>query len=241
MTIAAGFVCEDGIVIAADTQATGYLKSDVRKYEYADAKTWMGAVLGAGDAEYVEMCRQKLLWRLAPNESAPCPRMEQIEEYCLELFERYFAPLSIYPAKDRPEAHMLIAIQPRHSKKGGDLATWTGTAFVQRFPSAFVGIGAQMAMNIERKFRGAALLMQPMRKVAAIAIYILSEVKAVVEDCGGMTEIVMLGNDGRLYYVPPGVVVEREQKYKYLDKKGMVSLAENAMQNWEEEIDMEAW
>lgn len=233
MTIAAGFFCKDGLLIAADTQESGYMKSDVHKYEYIRTQSWIGAVLGAGDAEYVEMCKQKLLSRFATSDSAPVPSMAAIEDYVLALFDRHFAPLSIYPAKERPEAHMLIAVQP--NEKNGSLATWLGTAFVEHYPYAFVGLGAQMATHIGQKVRGAGLFLQPMRQVAGIAIYILGQVKTTVDGCGGQTEIAMLGKDGHAYYLSPDLILEREHKYKNLDWKEMLSLADKIMEDCEEE------
>jgi hypothetical protein len=227
MTIAAGFVCSDGIVIAADTQETGYMKTEVCKYEFAMTDSWIGAVLGAGDAEYVEMCKQKMVWHFARSESSPVPSLEEMEDYALELFQRHFAPLSVYSARERPEAHMLIAIQPKG--KTGRLATWLGTAFVSRFPSAFVGIGGQMAVNIERRFVGAGLVMSPMMRVSAVAIYLLSQIKAVVDGCGGNTEVMLLGQDGHSHRIHRDIVREREEAYRLLDWKQMVQLAEKIM------------
>ena len=117
MTIAAGLICTDGIVIAADTQETGYMKTDVRKYQYCTNFTWTGAVMGAGHSDYADMCQQKILRRFAPAPSAPVPSIDDIEDYTLELFQRHFAPLNVYPEMERPEAHMLIAIQPRGNRE----------------------------------------------------------------------------------------------------------------------------
>jgi hypothetical protein len=238
VTIAAGLICSDGIVIAADTQATGHIKTDVHKYQYARTQTWIGAVMGAGDGDYADMCQQKIIERFAPAMTSPMPSREDVEDYALTLFDRHFAPLAHYPAAERPVAEMLIAIQPTDPHGYPWMATWHDTAFVQRHPYAFVGIGAQMASHIYDSFRGAAPHWHPMRQAVGIAIYILSQIKAVVHDCGGQTELHMLGDDGHAYYLSPERIAEREQKYKHFDRQVMVNLAKAIMEDCKRDTEL---
>lgn len=229
MTIAAGLLCLDGIVIAADTQESGYMKNDAHKYQYVRVGSWCGAVMGAGTSMYADMYQQKFIRRFAPAHSAPVPTMEEIEDYALELFNRHAAPLSIYPERERPEAHMLIAIQP--NGESGELATWCGTAFVHRYPCAFVGIGSEMAVHLYENFRYAAPHCHPMRQVAGLAIYMLSQIKAIIPECGGQTELAMLGKDGHVYYLSDELIAQREQKYKDYDRAVSSKVADVIMED----------
>ena len=117
MTIGAGFICKDGIVVAADTQETtgyaGYLKGEKLKIDYSKQNTWSIAIVGAGDSSYVEMCAQKILNSCAITENSPYPSTHELEAIAMEVFNRHFLPLSVYPAGERPIANMLIATQEK--------------------------------------------------------------------------------------------------------------------------------
>jgi hypothetical protein len=234
MTIVAGLLCLDGIVLAADTQEGGYLKNDVLKYQYARTATWLGAVMGAGSGEYADMCQQKILHRFAATEASPEPSLSDIEAYALELFHTHFAPLGVYPELERPDAKMIIAIQPR--ERYGSLLTWHQTAFVRRDPYAFVGVGAEMAQHLFEQFRYAAPHLRPMRIAAGLLIYIVSQIKAMIRDCGGQTELSMMGRDGHIYYLSEERISRREEKYRNLDARVMKSLAEYIMDDCEKEL-----
>src|SRR5713226_8596853 len=75
VTIAAGFCCKDGMVIAADSQETtlGYMKGEKEKIRYCKMSAWSIAVVGAGDSTYVEMCMDKILYHFCRDETSPVP------------------------------------------------------------------------------------------------------------------------------------------------------------------------
>jgi 20S proteasome alpha/beta subunit len=56
LTIAAGFVCVDGVILCADTQETisGYTKNETEKIRLFKDQGLCVAITGAGDSELIE-------------------------------------------------------------------------------------------------------------------------------------------------------------------------------------------
>lgn len=229
MTVAAGFLCEDGIVIAADTQETtvGYMKGERRKIDYYRMDEWSIAVVGSGEASYVDMCVQKVIRQFAREKNSPLPTLAEIEDCALLIFERHFAPLSIYSARERPEVQLLIAVQPTSTRSwSGALIEWSGTSIVCRDRYAFIGAGAQMGSAYAYKLRP-PLYHNPRFAVAGVAIYILDQVKATIDTCGGNTDVVVLGRDEPMTVMFSGETVrEYEEKYRLIDRRDMHAMGE---------------
>ena len=232
MTVAAGFLCKDGIIVAADTQESygypGALKSEVLKIDHSQQSTWSIAIAGAGDSGYVQMCAQKILNSTAITENSPCPSVHTVESIAMEIFRNYMLPLSAYPTADRPTAHMVIATQPKNGS--GSVVEWNGTSFVSQFPFVFVGAGGQMGSHLAKKF-GHSLWGNPVNKSAGLVIYIMDQVKAMVEGCGGDTNVIILRQDGQVRRIYPGQVKSLEEQYRRLDFGSVNSLADKILEN----------
>lgn len=228
MTIGAGFICKDGIVVAADTQETtgyaGYLKGEKLKIDYSQQGTWSIAIVGAGDSNYVEMCAQKILNSCAITENSPCPTVHEIEAIGMEVFRTHFLPLNVYPANERPIASMLIAIQEKNGRTA--LVEWNGASFVSYYPCKFIGAGEQMGSHLARKVQLSNFFTNTALKVAGLAIYILDQVKATVETCGGNTDVVILQNDGHVRRIYTGEVKRCEERYRRMDAAEVFSLTD---------------
>ncbi len=231
MTIGAGFICRDGIVIAADTQEStgyaGYMKGEKFKIDYSQQSTWSIAIAGAGDSNYVEMCAQQILRSCAITHDSPYPRFDVIQALGMEIFSRHFLPFSGYPRDDRPIADMLIAIQEKNGRQ--ELIEWNGTSFVSYFPFKFIGAGEQMGSHLARGFGLSTFFTNETHKVAGLAIYIISQAKATVETCGGNTDVVILRSDGKTRRIYAGEVKACEEKYRRIHLGKSHSLADRIL------------
>jgi 20S proteasome alpha/beta subunit len=219
VTIGAGFICKDGIVVAADTQEStgyaGYMKGEKFKIDYSEQREWSIAITGAGDSTYVEMCAQKILRSCAISENSPCPSYYGLENIAMEVFQRHLLPLAAYPTSDRPVAHVLIALQQKNGRK--EVIEWNGASFVSYYPCRFIGAGEQMGDHLARKFGASSIFMNEALKVSGLVIYILDQVKATVESCGGNTDVIILQDDGRVRRIYTAEVKACEEKYRRMD------------------------
>ena len=205
------------------------MKGESGKILVIETQTWLAAIVGAGFTDYVDMCKDKIVRALVGNTatdklSSPSPIADLLESSLLEIFEKHFAPLSIYPEQERPHAHMLCPVQATNGT--GVVTTWIGTAFVRHFDYAFVGTGSMVASNIARKVLTPSRRNRSMREVAGLAIYILDQVKSSVDGCGGDTTVILLGRDGNRTYIPLPLIRECEEKYRRLDIVKNHSLAD---------------
>jgi 20S proteasome alpha/beta subunit len=231
LTIGAGFICKDGIVVAADTRESsgyaGFVKGEKSKIDFSHQNTWSIAITGAGDSSYVEMCSQKILNSCAITDNHPCPSVHEIEAIGMGVFTQNFLPLNVYPSNERPVAQMLVAIQEKNGRTA--LIEWIGSSFVSYYPCKFIGAGAQMGEHLVRKIGPGRIFLAPALKVAGLAIYILDQVKATVETCEGNTDVIILQNDGQVRRIYPDQVRVCEERYRRMDVKGAHSLAEEIL------------
>jgi 20S proteasome alpha/beta subunit len=219
VTIGAGFICKDGIVVASDTQEStgyaGYIKGEKLKIDFSRQNTWSIAITGAGDSNYVDMCAQKVMNSCAITDNHPCPSFHELEAIGMDIFNKHLLPLHVYPANERPVAQMLIALNQKNGRT--ELIEWSGSSFVAYYPYKFIGAGEQMGSHLARKMGRTTFFTSPATKVAGLAIYILDQVKATIETCGGNTDVVILQNDGRVHRIYTSQVKECEEKYRRAD------------------------
>jgi hypothetical protein len=192
MTIALGFHCRESVVLAADTEITGpvigkWHREKIRKVVWTPQ---IGlATVFAGTVEYALMACDKIFPRVLDAKPGISSIIEVIERTIREVYE---GPVAAFPGPDKPSFSLLIGV----TWPGEDLVHFIKTSDTAvRLADSFesIGIGAELARYIGSKlFRGGL----PAEEGAALAAYVLHEVKNNVVGCGGDSLIIALEPNG---------------------------------------------
>jgi hypothetical protein len=192
LTIAAGFICTDGIVICADTQETipGYVKTHTQKMKLMRSPFFNIAFTGAGDGELIDMTVQEMDIALAREK--PTTEWDIRQTLKKSLLDTFHAQILCDPdilPEHRPD--LLIALQ---YDAGTLLYKATGTKIFRLESSVCVGSGLLMAKSL------IAQLFDPGMNLAQgslVAMHVLNQAKRWVDGCGGNSDVLMLSNQGR--------------------------------------------
>ncbi len=195
MTIIAGFKCQGGIVVCADTQETsGSAKRNVPKLEFYEGPTWSEeqqtminadlalAICGAGDGPFVDKIASRA-WDAVRGVSDIWEASDAVESMIKETYREFG---QIYQSGECPQAELIYGITISGQSR---LFQATGPLVNER-SYASSGIGYYLADFLTSRMRGDAWLTA--RQSVILAAYILFQVKEHVEGCGGESHIALL-------------------------------------------------
>lgn len=197
MTIIAGFRCEDGIVLCADSQETiGTAKRSVPKLHYEPCEPVEGdedhfsnlgvAFCGAGDGPFID--------KLVHEAWSACKRERNIDDVCSviedSIKDTYREFGKIYQAGLCPEAQLIYGVKMDGKSK---LFSAVGPLVNEKFEYDSGGVGHYMADFLASKLHCNWL---GVRQAAILAAYILLEASEHVDSCGGDPQIVALRHTG---------------------------------------------
>jgi 20S proteasome alpha/beta subunit len=208
MTIAAGFFCQDGIVICADSEVS----TDFEKFD--ESKIFTQNPDGAGDAptvvfagsgwlDFVKMTVDKVR-----NESAFVTHGYEVEEILEKtILNVHRKHIRYYPVEPKPFFSLLVGIRDQNSLS---LFLTAGTA-VNRVPEyACIGVGDTLAHYLSR---GLTPQRESSQEAALLAVQILDQVKKNVPGCGGQfSEILILPKQGPVSRISPGKLLDIEYR-----------------------------
>lgn len=221
MTIAVGILARDGVVLAADTLETvqGYWKGEQGKIRWVEqhgqlhpnAERFDGAcaVTGTGRGEAVEAIQQRLLHAFGYERSAVTPEILRplLERELSAYYAENIIPFASFNDPNDQGLQLLVAYERncRH-------ALWCSdrTALVQHMAVA-VGIGAYHAKTLLGKF--GKLYQLSVQTVAAIAAYIVYDVKEHIDGCGRFTDVRYI-QDHQIQIVPRPLVEAMEDAFR---------------------------
>lgn len=202
MTIAAGFVCADGIVLCADTLIS------YPNNKRDGAKLWLippcggalVAIAGAGDVALIGKTRDEIRRRLTASMDEQTI-VEMIEDVIAEFIERYVAP---YP--DSVVLQILVGIR---TANGCALYANSGGNHILGPVDSSECIGWGQSLGL---YFAASLFRRgmPMKWTKTIAAHLLQQTKQYVPFCGGDSHILMMPRNGRAEFVNPADVSELE-------------------------------
>jgi len=203
VTIAAGFVCADGIIICADTQETisGYTKSSAHKL-----KVWRDGglnivVTGAGDTELIETVSQLLIEALRGDYTEqscwfPKKLCQIIQDTFLTFFKTSLLP---YPRDERPGVDLLIGVALHNERVAHEsLFKASGTTVREIDPgegslgAECVGMGVILGNSLIERLYSPFLHLD---ELLIIAAYIIFQAKQWIDGCGGDTDLIILGKN----------------------------------------------
>jgi 20S proteasome alpha/beta subunit len=188
MTIAAGFLCSDGVLLCADTEHTGWAAkshhSKVDHFEVQDGKVSF-ALSGASALAWsaLQKCRKQL-------QTTPSSDLAADIESILDT--EYRSNVLGHPNYANFDYSLLVGVWKPNERPRLYFTTATAMTEVKEFQC--IGIGAELASYLIRPgFQGLTL-----RSATALAAYTLGSVKDSIAGCGGMSIYVLLRNDGSI-------------------------------------------
>jgi hypothetical protein len=199
VTIALGILATDGVVLASDTQVgiTDYLKTGQGKIACCITRTLPGsasqtntlAVTGAGNTTYLLASHRAMMDCLSTPEASINPNTLQVELQAAlgQFYEGHILPFSGYPPNERPELQLVIGAQ-----QGDEYTIWATekNLLVREYQFAAVGVGAMYA----RILLGNLYAELDLRTAAALAAFVVFQVKQCIDGCGHDTDILVLRN-----------------------------------------------
>jgi 20S proteasome alpha/beta subunit len=211
VTLIAGMVCKDGIVMAADSEQSGYFrKSNVPKLESCQADGLAASlggsqgcsviIAGAGNGELADYASHKIaqegknLYSLHDFET-------KLEEILADIFGRRFP---IYKPDDLGEVRLLIAVKAPDVDIPKLYSSY-GSTVVER-KKYVLGSGALVDYILDQIYDES---MTTEDGVAA-ALSLLQIAKKYVDGVGGDSKIAFLNNSGRVHTKPAWEVREEE-------------------------------
>lgn len=204
MTIALGFYCRDSVVLAADTEITGFVgKWQREKIRNVVWTPQIGlATVFAGTVEFALMACDKIFPRVLDAKPELSSIIDVIEGTIGEVYE---GPVAAFPGSDKPSFSLLIGVRlldddSVHLIKTSETAVRRGDSFES------IGIGAELARYIGSKLFSGGM---PVDEGAVLAAYVLHEVKNNVVGCGGHSLILALE--------PSGITVASTEKLAKLE------------------------
>lgn len=193
MTIAAGFVCSDGIVLCADSQeSAGDYKFPVEKLVTDQSGLFQIAVAGAGAGSLIDMAVGRIIRAFRQD----CPENyyaveDRIADVLSALYNKEFQLYPFYQEEDRI-IELLVAVKLRGTSKALLYKT-SATAVSEVAEHAVIGSGRAVQYQLHKLWRGS----EPSHRAITIAVSLLNVAGVVLRSVGGTGKIVSLSdNDG---------------------------------------------
>lgn len=214
MTIAAGFVCSEGIVLCADTQETvaGYTKNSTEKIRLRRDGGLNIAITGAGDTELIESIGARIEHALCSeyplNGFWPPDRVQEIiQNELANSFRMYIAPYANFPKDDRPWCDLLILVTVSNGVSEYEcLFRASGTTLREiDFNADCVGSGLILAKSLIERFYSRGMNLDEM---VLAACYVMYQTKKWVDGCGGKTDIVISSKKNQFFGGIAGYEIE---------------------------------
>jgi 20S proteasome alpha/beta subunit len=200
MTIAAGFLCPDGLVFAADTLYSGMNKRHAAKVWWFEKKDVVVALAGAGDAVLIRRARDDI--KRGMRDGMSTQNVVDLAESAL------YALIAKHISKDNDSfLEVLLGIRtPSELSLYENQASGSTLAEVDT-KSKCIGCGWSMGIYFaDWLFRPK----MPTHWVRTIAAHLLKQTKKYADGCGGKSHILIVPTSGPPQFLSDGVISELE-------------------------------
>lgn len=193
VTIAAGFLCDDGVLVCADSEVSMHtMKANDPKVDWVRLESVKVVMAGAGDAHLMNYVQQRCQQQISEGSS-----IETAEQTIREIIEaahrEHIYPVSSHPDQ-RPYIEMMFGLWA--PERRCRLLESRGSAVVHQNVS-LLGSGYEFGRSATDRLLPSKHHLK--LKVAVFAaIRLLKEVKTYVQGCGGQNHILALADDGRI-------------------------------------------
>lgn len=213
MTIAAGLLCQDGIVLCADTELTLPTSKASRGKIFTAAHGSNDAAMLIACAGDYDFCKAALQYMEPALLTDAAPTVEDLQSAIESAIEDVYEH-HIYPNKLSSRHIELIGAM--WGRVGGyRLVKTADTAVIRVDRYEVAGTGGELGEYIlKRMYRDGMRLSE----AVALAIYILNEVKQRGMGCGGESQVSVLRSDGAMFEVSRKQVAEVEQSIDQMEK-----------------------
>jgi 20S proteasome alpha/beta subunit len=224
MTIAAGFRCNEGIVLCADTQETitGYIKGYEGKIVTSIFQDCIVSIAGAGTTDYIRTAKEKAIDGLGKLGFLP-DIAAKIASNLLEFFDIHLGPWAKFAESERPTVDLLISVSVESGAFG--LYHWNGTAFHSVSEMA-IGAGILLANSLISEYGHGN---HTLKQTTNLAVFILSKVKKQVDTCGGNTHVVVIRGHRDFAYLDDKHVKKLEGEAEKLESASTKKLKSKIM------------
>jgi hypothetical protein len=213
MTIAAGFCCEDGVVLCADTQLTipGSLKYPESKIRMSPDLRSCPVYAFCDDMDYQKQCIFHFNEAIRGAESKREHVIRALEQKAVELHQTYYE-LYTDPS-EKLNVNMLLSLQLGNKQR---LFKIYGPKVAPVETLECIGAGNYLARALAGTYWTSDI---SMHRTGIICTYILADVKKYVDGCGGESHIICLGDNGLWSMFPSDglyfTIEELEADYEY--------------------------
>ena len=204
VTIAAGLVCSDGVVLCADTQLTSNYKQPGQKLWLHEAAHLSVAMTGAGDYVLLKLVNGTIRHRIKGRMSLDRVLHGIVEPVLASVHADHIDKAPDWRVQNGYDVNVIVAIKTRTGVRLYE-SSRTGVSEITDYRC--VGAGSPVGNYI------AGNLFSPSLSVLwgqVCAAYLIQQTKAYGMDCGGETSIVVMPKDGPAVLLPPAEVRQIE-------------------------------
>lgn len=207
MTIGEGILCNNGIVLATDTEyTTGSLKTFGPKlFKAADRRDVAAIIAGAGSVSFMKTAAEKIGIKIGglPKDPNTESVKDAAEEALLQFYKTHVYPV---PEGIRPQFGLLIGVWT--AVDGLRLYKSNLTNIVQEPTYATIGVGQYVACYAVDLVRGRDIGVEQGKVIAAFSI---KAAKDYVSGCGKKTNIWTLDEVGNIQRLSPAEIKDLEE------------------------------
>jgi hypothetical protein len=232
MTIAAGMLCNGGVVFGADTEEQlGDAVRRVHKIPMLHAPYPQTMITGAcQNGHLMDTAIERIFDKLKAEDGTATAESigEMLQRVMLKLYRNEF---KVYPDPSSLYLKLLVAVKPRDENKVG---TWSINASVVRRmtePHEIVGVGELVQYVADHLNYGTESLQNVQFEMAQL----LQIAKARVRDVGGESYVHYLCDDGSMGAATWRFSLQRESVYEYFFEHGRSLLIATGMEGTTDE------
>jgi hypothetical protein len=235
MTIAAGLLCNEGVLICADTEETSWImKSHASKIRHFEFPGGAAAFAYAGNTRFassaIRKCQTRLIGLSKRSSGKPVDPISEIEGILDREYRRNVLSHPGYATDSSLYYQLLIALWVEGCETKLYVADQTALDEIPTFEC--IGIGESLARHLIASGHSGGM---EYNRALPLAAYTLALVKDQVKDCDGMSIFVFVGNDGKIGTVTslhdgPCVQLERyARSYDSLCRRLLTVIADPAL------------
>jgi 20S proteasome alpha/beta subunit len=216
MSIAIGFQCTDGIVLAADSEiSNSFVKLPGDKawiYKYppaADRFTLQIGIVGAGDASFIQYASERindaLEEKFEKQQRMTMPAVKAVIQGVInDLHYSHIFPVPAHHPEP-PSVELIIGVWLGDTRLRLTKTYLTSITKVWNYEA--VGVGSALANFIIKRFYSGRVTMS---QAVFIASQVLMHVKANVPRCGGASKVIMMFKRGDVGWAQEQTIADHE-------------------------------
>jgi hypothetical protein len=189
MTIAAGFVCSDGLVLFADTEEQeGYMKTEVEKIQIYPGSNCSLLITNAGQGYLADSLIDRIFDEIETTTADEAAIISKIRETILKFHRE---EVGLYPAdNEHKQVGLILGLQV--DERAAILLHSAATALRKVKQFAVIGFGAEIKFLAQQMYQKG----MPIKHGILIATHLLKTAIEHVQGCGGQSRIGTLSDGG---------------------------------------------